>query len=413
MPLLISSQDLQPGMRLSEAFMFRGRVMLPGGKTLSGSDIDILTRKYPDATLRVGDPVLDSLVAFEDDGREREIASVVTEQIASKVAEVQMKFSQHTNLSGVDFGAMRSAVCSVVEYLKSNPVSAALISRQGTAAGYLADHAGNTFYLGMVLGAAVRDYVVRERQRQTSASTLSPALAMDLLPLGLGAMLMDIAMAPLTHVFAPGYILTPKDREAIFNHPTDGADMLPDSFPAAAKMIVRWHHENFDGTGYPHRRPGESLHVFVRIARICDAFDAATSEKLYQRAKSPARALWEMSAGPFRKCYDPVLMKVFTSVIQPFPIGARLTLADGRGAVVVKHNRRSAFHPTVVVAFGESGDRLTADQLEGPLNVGDGNDLRLRSFGSEDLTYLAETPPPAPDRAEGAEFHDLLEAAYP
>jgi hypothetical protein len=413
MPLLISSQELQPGMRLAEAFMFRGRIMLPGGKTLSADDVDILRRKYPDVTLRVGDPILDSLVTFEDDGREREIATMVTQQIATKVSEVQAKFSHHTDLSGVDFGSMRQAVHSVVDFLKSNPVSAALISRQGSSAGYLADHAGNAFYLGMVLGGAVKDYVVRERQRQTSAAALSPSLAMDLLPLGLGCMLMDIAMAPLGHVFTPGYALSPQDREAIFNHPIAGADMLPDSFPAAAKMIVRWHHENFDGTGYPHRRPGPSLHVFVRIARICDAFDAATSDKLYQRAKSPARALWEMSAGPFRKCYDPVLMKVFTSVIQPFPIGAKLTLADGRGAVVVKYNRKSAFHPTVVVAFDEQGNRLAADQLEGPLNVGDGNSLRLRSFGAEDLSYLAEVPPPAPDRPEGAAFGDLLEAAYP
>ena len=69
--------------------------------------------------------------------------------------------------------------------------------------------------------------------------------------------------------------------------------------PSAAKMVVRWHHENFDGSGYPDRKPGSSLHVFVRIARICDAFDAATSEKFYKQAKSPVRALWEMTFGPY------------------------------------------------------------------------------------------------------------------
>ncbi len=413
MPLLINSLELQPGMRLAEAFLHRGRVMLPGGKTLTGDDIDILQRKYPEITLRVGDPVLDSLIAFDDDGREREIAAVVTQQIAAKVYEVQLKIGQQTDLSGLDFTGMRSSVAAVMEYLKANPVSAALISRQGSAAGYLADHAGNTFYLAMVLGAAVKDYVVRERQRQTSASALSSSLAMDLLPLGLGAMLMDVAMTSLAHLFAPGYELTPEDRCAIFNHPLAGADMLPDSLPAATKMIVRWHHENFDGTGYPHRRPGPSLHVFVRIARICDAFDAATSDKLYRHPKSPARALWEMAAGPFRKCYDPVLMKVFSSVIQPFPIGAKLRLTDGRLGVVVKYNRKSAFHPTVVVAFDEAGNQLPPDRLEGPLSVGDGNDLRLDSFGSESLGYLAEVPPPAPDRPEGPAFCDLLESAYP
>ena len=172
-------------------------------------------------------------------------------------------------------------------------MSAALISRNGTEQGYLAEHAGNVFYLSMVLGAAVRDYVVRERQRQTSASNLTHAVAMDLLPLGLGAMFLDVAMTPLEHVFVPGYELSDEDRKLIYEHPSAGADMLPESMPSAAKMIVRWHHENFDGSGYPDKRPGSGLHVFVRIARVCDAFDAATSAKFYSGApKSPVRALW-------------------------------------------------------------------------------------------------------------------------
>jgi hypothetical protein len=413
MPLLLTCQDLQVGMRLAEGFVFRGRTMLPGGKTLTSDDVDILCRKYPDVTLKVGDPILDSLVAFEDDTRDREVAGTVTQQIQSTMTDVQKKFGHHTDLSGVDFNRIRSTVSSVVDFLKGNPVSAALINRSVSGQGYLAEHAGNVFYLSMVLGAAVRDYVVRERQRQTSASNLTASVAMDLLPLGLGAMFLDVAMAPLEHVFAPDYELSAEDRKAIFEHPTTGADMLPDTIPAATKMIVRWHHENFDGSGYPHKRPGPSLHVFVRIARICDAFDAATSVKFYQRPKSPVRALWEMSAGPYRKYYDPVLMKVFLSIIQPFPIGARVTLQDGRGAVVVKYNRRSPFFPTVVVAYDEKGQRLTKEQMIGPVNVGEGNDLRLKSFGAEDLSYLHDTAEIQMERSEGSDFKDLLETAYP
>ncbi|HVS70535.1 MAG TPA: HD domain-containing phosphohydrolase [Phycisphaerae bacterium] len=413
MPLLVTSLDAQPGMRLAEAFVYRGRVMLPGGKTLTPDDVATLQRKYPDVLLRVGDPVLDALAAFEDDRRERDAAATVTQQITEKVAFVQQKVTDHTDLSTVDFGRLRTSVETVIDFLKNNPVSAALIERQNESGGYLAEHAGNVFYLSMVLGSAVRDYIVRERQRQTNASSLSPSVAMDLLPLGLGAMLMDVAMAPLAHVFKPGYVLTPQDREAIFNHPLVGADMLPDTLPAAAKMIVRWHHENFDGTGYPHRRPGPSLHVFVRIARICDAFDAATSNRMYGRAKSAARALWEMSAGPFRKCYDPVLMKVFGTVIQPFPVGAKVRLTDGRYAVVVKYNRKNAFQPVVLVAFDAAGQAFPAKEVIGPLTIGEGNDLRLGSYQGEDLSFLAEAAPPAEDRAEGAAFEDLLEAAYP
>jgi len=137
----------------------------------------------------------------------------------------------------------------------------------------------------------------------------------------------------------------------------------------------------------------EKLHVFVRIVRICDAFDAATSQKFFRASKSPAKALWEMAYGPFRNCYDPTLMKVFLSIIQPFPIGTVLTLEDGRGAVVVKYNRKSPFAPTVVVAFDPNRERLPKEQLVGPVNIGEGNDLKLKSAGNEDLSFLQKMPP--------------------
>jgi HD-GYP domain-containing protein (c-di-GMP phosphodiesterase class II) len=414
MPLLVPVSELKSGMRLAEAFMFRGRIMLPGGKVLTSDDVDILLRKYPCVSLKVGDPVLDSLVTFEDDTREREVAAQVTHKIAGAMSEVQQKFSQRANVAGATFAGIQRTVASVLEYLKENPVSAALINRNASDKSYLAEHAGNVFYLSMVLGSAVRDYVMRERQRQTSASCLSSALAMDLMPLGLGAMLLDAGMAALEHIFAPDYQLTDKDREAILNHPLAGADLLPDTVPPVTKTIVRQHHENFDGTGYPHRLPGAGLHVFVRIVRICDAFDAATSDKLYQGAKSATRVLWEMSVGPYRRCYDPVLMKVFCGTIQPFPIGAKLLLEDGRTAVVVRYNRRSPFQPTVMIAFDKKGNRLPAEQLKHPVNVGDGNDLRLQAFGAEDISYLRDMTPSTPaDVPVGKEFKSLVEAAYP
>src|SRR5205807_1798440 len=111
------------------------------------------------------------------------------------------------------------------------------------------------------------------------------------LALGLGAMFMDVGMYPLRHVFEPGYTLTAADWETIHSHPARGADLLPDTLPAGVKQIVRSHHENFDGTGYPNRTPGPDLHLFTRIVRICDAFVAATSHRAYRGAKSAARAL--------------------------------------------------------------------------------------------------------------------------
>jgi HD-GYP domain-containing protein (c-di-GMP phosphodiesterase class II) len=410
MPLLFNCPDLQPGMRLAEAFLFRGRVMIPGGKALTDTDVDVLRRKYPDASFRISDPVLDGLVEFEDDSKDRDVAASARQKVAACVAEVQQRFGAQTSLAAVNFNAMRSAAEDVMDYIAANPVSSALLDQSIDPASPMSGHTGNVFYLSIVLGTAVRDYVMRERRRQTSCNFLSNDVAMNLLPLGLGAMFLDVGMYELQRLYAPGYVLTDADRAAVRNHPTKGADLLPDTLPAGTKMVVRTHHENFDGTGYPNAQPAESLHVFTRIVRICDAFVAATANRAHRGAKPPARVLWEMSRGPYRGRYDPELTKVFTGLIQPFPIGAKLRLRDGRYAVIVRYNHAAPFRPTAMIAFDKDGERLPEGNITGPVTIG-GDEFPLGSFEGEDLSYvrdLDESPSPPPVR-----FESLVDVAYP
>jgi len=422
MPLIVPCQDLAPGMRLAEAFMLRGRTMLPGGKSLTAEDVEILQRKYADVVLKVGDPILDSLIEFDDDSADRQTANTARARIVATVTDVHQRLATQSAHGGIDYAKARSVVADVMEFLAQNPVSAALLDRNMDAGSPLAEHAGTVFYLSMVLGSAVRDYVIRERQRQTSASRLSGSIAMDLLPLGLGAMFLDIGMMPLSHVFNEGYVLTDADRQSIRQHPIVGADLLPNHLPTGVKMVVRMHHENFDGSGYPSAAAGATLHVFTRIARICDAFAAATGRRAFRGAKSTARTLWEMSVGPYQRCYDPVLIKVFASLIQPFPIGAKLKLADGTSAVVVRYNRRDPFKPALVLAFAADNSRLPKDQLR-PLTPDDltpDSPTRIRSYAGEDLEYLHDTPMPlpipsddTPIRTAPIQIGSLLDVAYP
>ena len=244
----------------------------------------------------------------------------------------------------------------------------------------------------MLLGSTVLDYVAAERNRQTSARELSSNVVMDLTSLGLGAMVMDLAMLPLQPLFGTDKPLSAADQQAIREHPSVAADMLPQNFSSAAKMVVRTHHENFDGSGYPKRIPADKLHVFTRIVRIADAYDAATSERVYRAAKSPVRVLWEMLVGPYRRFYDPKLMKAFCGLIQPFPIGAKLRLEDGRYAAVAKYNRKHPFKPIVVIAFDTQNRLIPESELEPPANLGERSDLRIKSYRDEDLSYLYAPP---------------------
>jgi two-component system, cell cycle response regulator len=81
---------------------------------------------------------------------------------------------------------------------------------------------------------------------------------------------------------------------------------------AAVAVIVRSSHENWDGSGYPDRLAGERIPLGARIVRVCDTFDAMTSERPYAPAVTPELALAEL-----RRCagaqFDPVVVRAFAA----------------------------------------------------------------------------------------------------
>jgi len=365
MPVNLHVDELKPGMRLAQAVFRDGQCLLTAGKALEAWEIDSLRRHQPGAVIRVGDPLLDDWVEFQDDSQDQEVAFTVSRQMGRIMGTVRNKLGNQTALKGPDIADLQKAVASAIQYIQENPVNAAMFARFADWTGYFQEHSANVFYLSLLVGNAIRQYVYRERERTSKAHHLSIRFGMNLNPLAMGCLLHDIGMVPL--------------------------ESLPKDFNAVAKMIVRTHHENCAGTGYPQAIPAESLHIFSRVVRAADAFDAGTSTRVYKEAKSAVRVLWEMSRGPCRDLYDPVIVKILMSLIQPFPIGAKVRLNCGRYAVVVRHNRRQPFHPTVIIAYDDQERKLKKSQLKKPVNLAKNEDIRLIAFGEEDLSYLYES----------------------
>jgi len=75
--------------------------------------------------------------------------------------------------------------------------------------------------------------------------------------------------------------------DAIKRHPQIGADILRKSTHLAEMAeIVLYHHERFDGLGYPAGLQGETIPLGARIIAICDSIDAITSNRVYRKAYS-------------------------------------------------------------------------------------------------------------------------------
>lgn len=74
-------------------------------------------------------------------------------------------------------------------------------------------------------------------------------------------------------------------------------------------QIIMDHHENFDGTGYPHGKKGEAIPLEARIIRITDTYDALTSDRGYRPAYTHREAVQIMEQD--QHCFDPQILEVF------------------------------------------------------------------------------------------------------
>lgn len=92
--------------------------------------------------------------------------------------------------------------------------------------------------------------------------------------------------------------LTPEEFDVIRTHPAIGASMLEGLTPyrkepllKAAIEICRWHHERWDGGGYPDGLLGEQIPISAQVVALADVFDALTSDRCYKKAYSHDTAI--------------------------------------------------------------------------------------------------------------------------
>jgi cyclic di-GMP phosphodiesterase len=134
--------------------------------------------------------------------------------------------------------------------------------------------------------------------------------------LALGAFLHDIGkIASESYRFADDEISQAGETTTNHQHPELGARIiLPLGLPAEVGQIVSYHHERWDGSGYPYGLQGEGIPVLARIVCLAQTFDHLTAELPGRSPMTIDRASQNMSqhAGTF---FDPMLTELFTRVV--------------------------------------------------------------------------------------------------
>lgn len=134
--------------------------------------------------------------------------------------------------------------------------------------------------------------------------------------LALGAFLHDVGTAALESRLLPkAGTLSGQDLQAYKRHPEIGARMvLPLQLPAEAGQIISYHHECYNGSGYPFGLQGEGIPLLARIVCIAQAFDTLTTDRWGTKPLSIEEACHQVrqEAGT---TFDPRLAELFVRVV--------------------------------------------------------------------------------------------------
>jgi putative nucleotidyltransferase with HDIG domain len=167
--------------------------------------------------------------------------------------------------------------------------------------------------------------------------------------------------------------LTTTEFERMKSHARIGAEILSEvDFPYPVVPIVRHHHENWDGSGYPDGLHGSEIPLGARILAVVDCFDALTSDRPYRRALS-IEETFEVIIARRGTMYDPAIVDAFRE----------LSVSNGATEAAGHHDPSSATNRSASDTATTAGTRESLDEVVLALRLG----ATLRAGSSKDCPW--------------------------
>ena len=227
------------------------------------------------------------------------------------IVEQQMKL-RHYNDNLQDL--VREKTRTVVELQNAvlNTVAELVECRDDVTGGHISR---TQSYLGILLKEMMKQGLYADETGHWNLEFLIPS-----------AQLHDVGkiMVPDVILKKPGK-LTPEEFEQMKQHTTQGANIIEmieqktseKTFLKHAKIFALYHHEKWDGSGYPAGLAGQQIPLQGRLMAIVDVYDALVSERPYKKAMSheAARTIILENSGSH---FDPALIRVFQAVTDQF-----------------------------------------------------------------------------------------------
>lgn len=205
----------------------------------------------------------------------------------------------------------------------------------------------------------------------------------ELHKLGIGALLHDIGKItiPINILNKPG-ALNSQERSLLLNHPWEGFNIIRSSeqISLISANVAMQHHERIDGTGYPSKLRGDSIHEFAQITTVVDIYDALVSDRPYRPGFTNQEAL-DIIKQAEGTAVSAHFAELLGSRVNIYPVGTVVALTTGATAVVVKENVVDPQRPQVKLLFDRHGKVHTTDTIE----LADNRLISIRkSYSSKD-----------------------------
>lgn len=256
--------------------------------------------------------------------------------------EIKNLFDALSQGGGYKFAKLKQAVGPLVSSIERNPDACMWLARLKDQDSYIYKHSIASSIWAVAFGRELG---------------LPPQ---DLKSLALGALLLDVGKLQISpDLLRKVEPLTEAELELVRSHVKHSLAALEKSQLINRDIweMVAYHHERYDGSGYPRGLEGDDIPLFARIAGIVDSYDAMTSQRPYGKAVSPSFAIKQLYQTRDQH-FDSILIEEFIQAVGLYPAGTLVLLSSGEVAIVLAEGRTRRLKPQVLLLLDKHKQAL-------------------------------------------------------
>ena len=256
----------------------------------------------------------------------------VRDQVASEMKAEEIAVTCSVGLSsypsdGIIFGELVTVADTALYHAKRTGgnrvyLSSKILSEPLPESGTYARGSGLSAVYALAAAVDAKDSYTYDHSRRVNVYAVALAEAVGLSPdevsrVSTAALLHDIGKISISDkILRKKTKLNAEEWGQIKSHPRLGANIVgnvPNLVPCVSGIL--YHHERWDGTGYPEGLAGEAIPLEARILAVADAFAAMTSARPYRDALSNEEVMKELKEGAGKQ-FDPKLVEVFKGIVE-------------------------------------------------------------------------------------------------